>query len=629
MKTFLLILFGGLMLALSARAENPVPMEATAAQAAAGTRSDVYLSPRRLANGGALQGGAMAAGEQNRSTFMNVKTALRMIASTNANLSRVTFTGGFLPGTNSWTGGTSYTSTYMTDFASLVEADTLGQQFGYSYLGQSDITNILYLFKKVAETNGNVMPSSITINGAGAQSTRDGLYEFIYVAWLHYIKTGAPTEYARYKTFMETCLATENAHISNGLVYVVSTGANDQGWGYTELLAGKGHDLVSSCFRFRALQKLAAMDLANGGSSNAVYTALATATASGLTNVLWNSSSNLFNFSSLVNTQTFCLGSALAVYVGAVDSVKSNLIGAQLIRRLPGGDLDMKGHGIVSVCGAMRYREEPYYFQGSGASTTYQHGGYWYVGFHWLHYAARPFAPEAVDAMVGAAAQTAISSFDTGLMEWYDKTGVPNGVPMLGIFGNNLVMVATNYDRTIVIPQRRDSPQLNGQSLYIGDSNTKRAVTAGVAYIKTIAESSEASLSLDGTASSTVNFNILGVPKYTIYLTADGILHFYDWASDDVMTISPSAVGFVVVPTLANGYSSTATQSGTIASSSNWTNTFGKNVTAYVTAAGATLKDATGATKVTFGAIAAITGVDLHPGWYLTGTTIAGTYVAK
>jgi hypothetical protein len=59
-----------------------------------------------------------------------------------------------------------------------------------------------------------------------------------------------------------------------------------------------------------------------------------------------------------------------------------------------------------------------------------------------------------------------------------------------------------------------------------------------------------------------------------------------------------------------------------------WTNSFTVNATAYTTAAEATLYNESGTALMTFGAITT-TPISLHPGWYITGTTVSGTAIAQ
>jgi hypothetical protein len=75
------------------------------------------------------------------------------------------------------------------------------------------------------------------------------------------------------------------------------------------------------------------------------------------------------------------------------------------------------------------------------------------------------------------------------------------------------------------------------------------------------------------------------------------------------------------------GFASTSTSTDALGATG-WTNTFGVNATAYVTAAEATLYNDTGTALMTFGTITT-TPISLHPGWYITGTTVSGTAIAQ
>ena len=75
------------------------------------------------------------------------------------------------------------------------------------------------------------------------------------------------------------------------------------------------------------------------------------------------------------------------------------------------------------------------------------------------------------------------------------------------------------------------------------------------------------------------------------------------------------------------GFASTSTTTDVLGATG-WTNTFGVNAMAYVTATEATLYNESGTALMTFGVITT-TPISLHPGWYITGTTVSGTAIAQ
>lgn len=476
----------------------------------------------------ALTLGAVSSAVNQKPSFASIANITINGALTNAEKSKFTFTGGFVPGGTGWNDGAGYPNCYIYDMATLGQVDAAGC-FGSNYISDVQWTNIAYMFARVAQTNGYSMPAGIHQDtGAPTQTTKDGTYEFIHFVWLHYLRSGSASLYTANKTTIERTLTNAAYHISNGCVYAENQTTAAQGWGYNESLGGKGHDLITSCFRFRALKCLSALETATSGSGAATYESLAADTASGLTNFLYDSANGLFYATSLVNTQHHMLGSALAVYVGAVTPTVSNAVVTALARRMPGGDLDLRGYGFINQNGAARFHDESGWFQGSQQTESYQQGGYWHVGIDWLHYAIKGKYPATAATLAGACLNTMASATTNGVREYYYKTGSDAGAWHVMACANSILMMSTNYS-SLLLPVKKYQPQLYGTSAIITDRDYRDPMLPGNLQLESFGNTGDAAIWLYGTNTSSVTFGIGSNPQWTWIAWADGtfqLLHY-------------------------------------------------------------------------------------------------------
>jgi hypothetical protein len=293
-------------------------------------------------------------------------------------LNRSTFTAGATPYARLIAPGLQYQrQLFVRDFAMAVRGRPEAFQ-------PADIMNALASFAAVQNSTTGGMPSGVDRTGAAVGAyAYDDSYEFVDLIYSHYLQTGTTSAYTAYKS--NITLALSYVPVQNHLVYIADADAPIIGWGFMDVEASSGYDLMTSVMRYRALMQLTVLAAASGETSNAAaYSAEAALMPSALKNYLWDSSVGLFRNATIKNsTQHNVPANALAVLQsGMLDATTSSTVVNTLIAHLSG--ITQDGQTRHMLDGEYWTNFQPGTPGWASAQGAYQNGGFWGAFSGWL-----------------------------------------------------------------------------------------------------------------------------------------------------------------------------------------------------------------------------------------------------
>lgn len=310
---------------------------------------------------------------------------LKQLSKRTIDASKFQFTGGVQNGNYSYSPGNSYPlEVYIRDFAMATRSYP-------EYFSTTDINVVLAFFHGTKGASGQIHDAGVQAGGvheAGGMSIAsiDNQYEFIDLCYQHYQRTGSPTAYTTYKATILTALAYPN--IQNNLVYILSESPWPKvGFGFQDIVASQGYELMTSVMRYRSLKQLVIMATAAGDSSDAsTWQTQADAVPAALETYLWDSTRGLFYNSSVNNVKHSVPGSAYAVVQGCCSASVANTISQKLIDMMPGHVDALAGKGCF-LNGYVRHLplDENWDALRVGYGVgIYQNGAYWATFTGWV-----------------------------------------------------------------------------------------------------------------------------------------------------------------------------------------------------------------------------------------------------
>lgn len=310
---------------------------------------------------------------------------IKQLSSRVINASKFQFTGGIQSGSFSYSPGDGYNNeVYLRDFAMACRS--------YSeFFTINDINVVLSVFNSTKGGSGQIFDAVVQSGGAhpaGGMSTAsiDNQYEFVDLIYQHYQRTGTTTAYSTYKSTILTALAYPN--IENNLVKILSEAPWPKvGFGFQDVVASEGYEVMTSVMRYRSLKQLVIMATAAGDSSDAAtWQSQADAVPASLETQLWDASRGLFKNASVKNVQHSIPGSAYAVVQGCCSNEVADIISQKLIDMMPGHVDALAGKGCF-LSGYVRHLplDENWDTLRAGYSLgTYQNGAYWATFTGWV-----------------------------------------------------------------------------------------------------------------------------------------------------------------------------------------------------------------------------------------------------
>lgn len=294
---------------------------------------------------------------------------LGALADTTIDGSEFTFTGGVIDGQKGWYPNVAwYPAMYCRDFAMTVRGRP-------SKFTAQDLMNALALFVSQQRVDGafpdGIYPDGVSLAGGGGRYFGyDNSFEFVDIAYQHFLKTGTTLAMS---TYLDEITATLGfATLDNHLVVLAE---GEIGFGFQDSVLSVGQELGTSCLRYRAYSQLATMAAAGGLPD--VYSAELPLISAGLED-LWDGAAGLYRNASVQNMQHSIPGNAMAVAFGAAPSARADTIAQFFFDARPG----YPGHAANTIYQNGMIRHLPlsdgYWEVTDGIPPDqYQNGPYW------------------------------------------------------------------------------------------------------------------------------------------------------------------------------------------------------------------------------------------------------------
>jgi hypothetical protein len=310
------------------------------------------------------------------------------LSDTIIDLAEFTYTDGVSVDEKGWSPGGGYTPQYVRDFAMAVRGRP-------SKFTGGDILAALAVFSDNAREDGafpdGVMDDGTTLAGGGGRFFAvDNSYEFIDLCYSHWLKTSTT---AAITTYADAITATLTAHTVTNHVCVLDE-VNQIGFGFQDGVLSQGSELMTSCYRYRALTQLQEMGFAD-------YTTERAAIIAAIELTFGDVGHPLFKNATTTNTQHSIPANAYCVVVGACSSVRADAIAQFFLDCRPGHSLNATKNFYQS--GQIRHlpADEDWTSVDGWPLGEYQNGAYWATFTGWVAQALRRVDTDEADALLG------------------------------------------------------------------------------------------------------------------------------------------------------------------------------------------------------------------------------------
>lgn len=310
--------------------------------------------------------------------FTTDQYRFQTLAERTASVCHFTFTGGPLAGMTNYgiVAGLSYPNAeYLRDTAMMYRCYP-------DLFSPSQVESTAKLFAETARGSDGAIYDGITASGGTVTANNntpaaDGAQELCDVIYSHFLKTGSPSLFLRYRTILLRSITA--LPITNHLIYIADN-ANlsliQSGWGFEDQICDTGYDLNCSVLLYRMYAELAAMSTAAGLTSDAANDVTEEgAIQSALDTYLWDGTAGAFKSASIKNSDTHSVyGNAYGIVTNAFSSTHRSAVLTWLSSNLS----SYEQSGFVSPLIAS---ESYTYYRSvspiSDAATHGQRGGFW------------------------------------------------------------------------------------------------------------------------------------------------------------------------------------------------------------------------------------------------------------
>jgi hypothetical protein len=300
------------------------------------------------------------------------------LAERTASVCHFTFTGGPISGMTDYGiyAGLSYpVGEYLRDIAMMY-------RWYPDLFSPSQVESTAKLFAETARgSDGAIYDGIATAGGVITANNNtpatDGPQELCDVIYSHYLKTGSPSLFLRYRTILLRAIA--SLPTINHLVYIADNSnlsLIQSGWGFEDQICNTGYNLNSSILLYRMYSQLSLMATAAGLASDATsYTTEKANIQTAIDTYLWDGTAGAFKSASIKNSDTHSVyGNAYGIITGAFSSTHRSAVLTWLTSNLA----NYEQSGFIRPLIA----SENYTYYRSGTSMTDdpahgQLGGYW------------------------------------------------------------------------------------------------------------------------------------------------------------------------------------------------------------------------------------------------------------